>query len=231
MAVGIFMEYGEQLIQFPVNPEEINVNIEGNNEKTEVIKLGEVNIARDMKLASIEFESFLPDKNSYPFILTKNQFKEPKFYIDFIEKVRKEKKPIRFIVSDKNINLLALIDNFKFGYKAGDDDVYYSISLSEYRELKVKTVKISDYENKRPQKVEQPPKPVSVNKQVTPGCKVLVNGRLHRDSYGSGPGMTLSNYTGKVNFVQTDGRAYPYHVTNLDDGWMGWVIPSAVKVL
>ncbi|MEG0297627.1 MAG: hypothetical protein RR620_12985 [Clostridium sp.] len=231
MAVGIFMEYGDLLIQFPVNPEEIKINQDGNNEKTEVVKLGEVNIARDMKLASIEFQCFLPATNSYPFILNRNQFEAPEFYIDFINKVRKDKKPIRFIVSDKNINILAIIENFSYSYKAGDDDVYYNISLSEYREIRVKTVQIADYENKRPQKVDPPPKPVSVNKQVTPGCRVLVNGRLHRDSYGSGPGMTLTNYTGKVNFVKTDGRSHPYHVTNLSDGWMGWVLSSAVKVL
>ena len=65
---------------------------------------------------------------------------------------------------------------------------------------------------------------------MTPGCSVIVNGRLHRDSYGSGPGMTLSNYRGKINFVQ-NGRSHPYHVTDPSGRWMGWVTASSVRVI
>lgn len=231
MAISVFMEYGKEIIQFPVNPEELELNKSGNNETTEVVKLGEISIPKDIKLATIEFESFLPQNNVGSYIKTKNKFKGPQFYIDFIDKVRNAKKPVRFIVSDTNINMLALIDDFKYGYKAGDEDVYFTIGLTEYREYRVKTVKISDYQSNRPQiKKEEPQRPASTNKAVTPGCSVIVNGRLHRDSYGSGPGMTLSNYQGKVNFVQ-NGRSHPYHVTSPNGGWMGWVTSSSVRVL
>lgn len=93
MSVGVFMEYRGLVIQFPINPEELKVKIEGSNETKEVVKLGEINIAKDKKLSTIEFESFLPKDNIYPFIRTKNQFQEPKYYIDFIEQVRGDKKP------------------------------------------------------------------------------------------------------------------------------------------
>ncbi|MGG7176198.1 hydrolase [Clostridium paraputrificum] len=231
MGLSIFMEYNNELIQFPVNPEELGVSKEGNNETTEVVKLGEINIPKDTKLATIEFESFFPKHNVGSYVRTRNKFQGPQFYMDFINKVRNDKKPVRFIVSDTNINMLALIDNFKYSYKAGDDDTYFTIALREYREYRVKTVKISDYKSNRPQvKKEEPKRPASTNKSVTPGSSVIVNGRLHRDSYGSGPGMTLSNYQGKINFVQ-NGRSHPYHVTNPSGGWMGWVTASSVRVL
>lgn len=230
MSIGIFMEYRGLLIQFPVNPEELKVKTEGNNETTEVIKLGEVNIARDKKLSTVEFESFLPEKNIYPFIRTKNQFEGPKYYIDFIEKVRNEKKPIRFLVSDTNINFMALIEEFEYGYKHGSNDVEFKVSIKEFREVRVKEVKISNYASNRPNRE------TSINRgnssgNVTPGCTVIVNGRLHRDSWGKGPGMTLKNYKGKINFVKTDGRQYPYHVTDMSGGWMGWVTKDSVRVI
>lgn len=232
MSIGIFMEYANELIQLPVNPEELEVVKEGNNDTTEVVKLGEISIPKDTKLATIEFESFLPKYNIGSYIRTKNKFQGPQFYIDFIEKVRSDKKPVRFIVSDTNINMLALIDNFKYSYKAGDEDIYYSIGITEYRDYKVKTVNISNYQSNRPviKKETTESRPASTNKAVTPGCNVIVNGRLHRDSYGAGPGKTLSNYRGKVNFVK-NGRSHPYHVTSPSGGWMGWVTSSSVKVI
>lgn len=230
MSIGIFMEYRGLLIQFPVNPEELKVKTEGNNETTEVIKLGEVNIARDKKLSTVEFESFLPEKNIYPFIRTKNQFEGPKYYIDFIEKVRNEKKPIRFLVSDTNINFMALIEEFEYGYKHGSNDVEFKVSIKEFREVRVKEVKISNYASNRPNR-ETSTNRGNSSGNVTPGCTVIVNGRLHRDSWGKGPGMTLKNYKGKINFVKTDGRQYPYHVTDMSGGWMGWVTKDSVKVI
>lgn len=231
MAMAIFMEYKELLIQFPVNPEELKINKEANNETIEVVKLGEISVAKDMKLATLSFDSFLPADNVYPFILTKNKFEKPEFYINFLESRMKNKEPVRFILSDSKINMLALINKFEWGYKAGTQDVYFTLDIVEFREVRVKEVKISDYADKRPvQQTNTRPTTNSSSKSVTPGCNVLVNGRLHRDSYGKGPGMTLKNYKGKVNYIQK-GRSHPYHVTQPNGAWLGWVIPSAIQVL
>lgn len=230
MAMGIFMEYKGLLIQLPINPEELKLKIEGNNDTKEVVKFGEINIAKDCRLATVEFESFLPEKNNYPFILTKNQFEKPKFYIDFIERVRKDKKPVRLIVSDTEINMLALIDNFEYSFKAGPNDIYYTLNFTEFREARVKEVKVSNY-GTRPGKSTSKNRGGSSANNVTSGCTVIVNGRLHRDSYGSGPGMTLRNYKGKINFIKRDGRKYPYHVTDMHGGWMGWVTKDSVRVI
>lgn len=227
---SIFMEYGNEVIQFPVSPPELKIKREGNNEKEEVVKLGEVNIPRDAKLATTEFESFYPKEDSYSFITTKGKFQPPEFYNKFIDKVRKEKKPIRFIVTKTNINMLMLIDDYEYGYEAGDIDTMFTISMSEYKELTAKTVVIAKKEE--PKKAVSTPRPAPAEKKVTPGCTVMVNGRLHRDSYGKGPGKTLKNYKGKINFVKDPKkRSHPYHVTDMRGGWMGWVIPSAIKVL
>ncbi len=196
----------------------------GSNETVEMVKLGQVSVLRDRQLQQVEFSSFFPQKPDYAFVKTKDKFEKPDFYIQFIEQVRKDKKPLRLVVSDTPINFLASVEDFEYGYQAGTEDVYYTISLAEYRESTVKLVVI---ENK-----PSPPKPAqsrpNTSGAITAGCEVIVNGRLHRDSYGSGPGKTLRGYRGKVNYIKL-GRGYPYHVTTPSGGWLGWVTAGSVK--
>lgn len=225
MAIGIFMESGDLVIQFPVNPEELTVTRASNNETIEIVKLGEVSIPKDSKLTTIEFSSFLPAENYYPFILTKNQFSYPEFYIDFLNEKMNNKKFFRFIVSDTNINMLVLINNFEYKYVAGTNDVNFTLSLIEYKDFKVKEVVISNNSNTSNSDNRTP----ETKKEVTIGCNVKVNGRLHRDSWGKGPGKTLNNYTGKVNLIAWNG--YPYHITTPNGAHLGWVLKEAVEVI
>ncbi|MBP3037990.1 hypothetical protein J9303_00515 [Bacillaceae bacterium Marseille-Q3522] len=233
MAIGFFIEYGGQVVQFPVNPEEIKINKDSNNETTEIVKLGEVTELGIPSLSETSFECFFPASKDYPFVLTKNKFWSPGQYIDFIEKIRRERRPCRFVVSDTKINILASVESFEYGHQWGDhEDVYYTLDLKEFREHAAKFVKII-------QQVTQPNRPAvstsnkqsaSTNKPVTKGCRVIVNGRLHRDSYGGGPGRTEVNAERLVNFIKP-GRSHPYHVTLLNGGWRGWVTASSVRVL
>lgn len=55
------------------------------------------------------------------------------------------------------------------------------------------------------------------------GDKVILNGRLYRDSYGNGPGQTRSNYPCTITIKVDTSRPCPYHV----DG-IGWVYPSSL---
>ena len=64
-------------------------------------------------------------------------------------------------------------------------------------------------------------------KQITIGCDVVLNGRVHYDSYGAKPGKTFTNYRGKVNFINKKG-SHPYHVTTPDGSWLGWVTAESV---
>lgn len=240
----MFIEYDNQVVKFPVNPEEIKLCTSGDNETSSIVSLGEINILKSVKLSTLEFDCFFPASKNASYVLTKGDFRSPNFYIDFIKKIRNAKKPCRFIVSGTKINMLCSIESFDFGITAGPvGDIEYSISLREYKSFTVREVKITDYGSYRP-KIKNVNSSVSVSKPAaapaaaapakkTPyaGCTVIVNGQLHRDSYGSGPGQWRRNYTGKINFIKTDGRPYPYHVTTPSGGWLGWVLASAVEVV
>ncbi|NCU30387.1 hypothetical protein EOM57_01130 [Candidatus Saccharibacteria bacterium] len=234
----IFIEYDNRVVALPVNPQEIMLLREGNNETTEIVSLGEINMLKAPKLAGLSFECFFPPNADASYVLTKGDFRAPDFYIDFIEAIRKAKKPCRFIVSKTKINLLASIETFSYGIKAGPvGEVYYSLAIKEYVNYGVKEVKITDYGANRPKtknvntavSVTKPTPPAPAKKSVYAGCTVIVNGQLHVNSYGAGPGQWRRGFRGKINFINLSG-SHPYHVTTMDGGWQGWVLASAVEV-
>ena len=222
--IRFFLEYGNKVMQLPVNPEALTVKTDGNNSTAEIVKLGEVNLLGNVKLTEISIESFFPAHSDYPWVLTKGKFEGPKAYIDHINKARKDKKPLRLVVSGANINMLMGVESFEYSYVAQGDDISYTLSLKEYREYMARTVTLQVEQKKTA------PARANTSKEVTIGCTVIVNGRLHRDSYGAGPGLTEKNAKRKVNYIQK-GRKYPYHVTTMDGGWRGWVTADSVKVV
>ena len=50
--------------------------------------------------------------------------------------------PIRLIMSNTPINMLVTIENFEPGLQDGSGDVYYSLALSEFKEIILETKKV-----------------------------------------------------------------------------------------
>lgn len=235
MAIEIYFEYEGTIFKLPVTPEEIKLQRSGNNEIVEVVGLGEINQLKKPKLSKIEIESFFPSSKDASYVLTKGKFKNADYYIKTFEKIMKAKKPLRLIVSDTRINLMVSIESFDYWIGPGDaKDVYFKLSMLEYREHKVKEVKLVETQgaqnNKKKKKTTKEPREQPSKKAPYVGCKVKVNGQLHRDSYGSGGGQWLKNFEGKINFINNSGT-HPYHITDMSGAWFGWVLASAVEVI
>ena len=232
MAIRFFFEFNNQVVQLPVNPEEIVVKSGGNNKTEEIVKLGEINILREKKLKTISFECFFPKDSSPPYVLTKGKFEDGNFYSEFFEKIRDSKKPCRFIISDTKINMLVSIEDFDSGYKSGDEDLHYHISIKEYRPHEAKIVKIKLPENKaEPAKVTPPPAaPPRPKTGFSIGDTVIANGKYWYTSYGDSPYGTFNNFTGKISHIVADkNRKYRYHITTPSGGYRGWVAESQMK--
>lgn len=230
MAIRFFFEFDNQVVQLPVNPEEIMINSSGNNKTEEIVKLGEINLLREKKLEAFMIECFLPTDSSAPYVLTKGKFQKPQFYIDFFENIRKEKKPFRFLISDTKINMLASIEDLEYGLKAGDDDTHYSLSIKEYRPFSSKVVKITLPATKsEPAKVTAPA-PERPKTGFAIGDTVIANGNYWYSSYGANPHGTFKNFTGKISHIVADkGRKYRYHITTPSGGYRGWVAENQIS--
>lgn len=231
MAIRFFFEFENRVVQLPVNPEKVTLKSPGNNKTEEIVKLGEINILRDKKLQDLSFECFLPINSNPPYVLTKGKFEKPNFYIDFFEKIRKSKKPCRFIISDTKINMLVSVENFDYGLVAGDEDTHYGITLKEYRPFSSKIVKIKlPAKKSEPAKVAPPPPQPRPKTDFSIGDTVVVNGKYWYTSYGNSPFGTFNNFTGKISHKVADkNRKYRYHITTPSGGWRGWVAESQMK--
>lgn len=230
MAIRFFFEFENQVVQLPVNPEEITMISSGSNKTEEIVKLGEINLLREKKLIECDIEGFLPINSNAPYIVTTGRFEPPKFYLDFFEKVRANKNPFRFIISDTNVNILASIEKLEYGLKAGDADTYYSITIKEYKPYSSKKVTIT-----APATTTAPAQIVKAPEErpktgFSIGDTVIANGKYWYSSYGDSPFGTFSNFTGKISHIVADkNRKYRYHITTPSGGYRGWVAETQIK--
>ena len=220
----------------PIAPSKLQLKIQNENKTLTLINEGEVNILKKAGLTDISFDLLLPNVK-YPFATYKSGFVSAKGFLGQLEKMKTDKKPFQFIVTrtfpsgkmifDTNMKVSLEDYQIKEDRKEGFD-VVVSVKLKQYKDFGTKTcnIKFKDTKPKAEVKKERPSNP----KNIGIGSNVIVNGRLHRDSYGNGAGQTRTNYRGKVNFINMKG-SHPYHVTTPDGGWLGWVTASSVKAV
>ena len=161
------------------------------------------------------------------------------FFFIFINKIRDDCKPCHLTVTGIGFDDDVVIESFDYYHKAGDhEDTYYSIKLKRYTHYQVSVVSKIDIQSQLKKSGISGSKSSgsskSSNSSVSPkatnitiGCEVILNGRVHRDSYGGGPGKSFTNYKGKVNLINKKG-SHPYHVTTPSGGWLGWVTKESV---
>lgn len=233
MDIGIFIEFNGQVVQIPVNPPTFKVQTGSNHASSEIITLGEIVVPKKKKLSSITWDSFFPYESWYPAIRTKGGFKSADFYLTFIDKIRDSCKPCHLTVTGIGFDDDVVIETFDYNHQAGDhEDTYYSITFKRYQHYGVSVVSSSASPTtaNRPKTMGTVAPQASVTPkatEVTIGCDVILNGRVHYDSYGSKPGKTFTNYKGKVNLINKQG-SHPYHVTTPSGDWLGWVTKESV---
>lgn len=127
----------EEKLRLPVPPASFELQTGNNNTTVNVNSAGEVNIIGKKKLDSLSFSTFFPSKN-YTFCQY-NNFPAPYECVEMLKKWRDSGKPIRIIITDTDINHTVSIEGFNYGEKAGSRDVEFSLSLKEYRFLKVQS--------------------------------------------------------------------------------------------
>ncbi len=224
----------------PIAPSKVQLKIENQNKTLNLINDGEINILKKPGLTIIEFDALLPQVK-YPFATYKDGFQDASFYMEKLKTLKMSEEPFQFIVTrelaGKNLfgtNIKVSLEDYKLKEEVKNGvDVIVTIKLKQYKDYGTKTCNITIAKPK-PQAAPEPPKVSPQNsrpsspKKIGIGSEVIVNGRLHRDSYGGSPGQTRTNYKGKVNFINMKG-SHPYHVTTPSGGWLGWVTASSVK--
>lgn len=117
-------------IKLPVTPEEFFCSVSNKNGTVNINNDGDYNMIGMTGLKSISLSSFFPAQY-YSFCVCTP--KEPSEYVETIEAWRTSGYPVTIVITGTSINLDCLIESFTYGYKDGTEDIYYTLSLKEYR--------------------------------------------------------------------------------------------------
>lgn len=136
MDIFLSINNREQVIQLPIVPSELKIPSPENHTKMDTISQGEIKLLGPDGLKEFAISSFFP-KRHYPFSRdTKYKGWE---YVELIEAWRKRKVPMRIVVTDTPINMAYAIDNFEYGVQDGSGDIYFTLSVSEFPLIKIRS--------------------------------------------------------------------------------------------
>lgn len=158
--IWLTFDNNREYIQLPVNPPELSVGNGSQNESFNVSRLGEVTVIQEPKAKTFSFESFFPATPGPYLDILPDDLKPPWLYVLIIDTWKNSGQPVRFLITESDINYLCSIEDFSYSEKAGDvDTIYYSLTLKEYKIV-------------TPRKLEQKNgKLISKNKPKRPGAK------------------------------------------------------------
>lgn len=149
----------ESPIELPVNPSEVTITYPGNPTNYDVEGLGEIIVPRIPKLATLSFESFFPRERVYQTLNNGEGWYSPEWYVTYFKKLQKSRIPCELVISRGsdtyrefdggnsflvnqdyfNTVLNAVILDLSITDKGGEPgDVYYNMTISEYRDASPK---------------------------------------------------------------------------------------------
>ena len=227
---NIYLKFGSKKMVIPVNPEEITIKNPTDNKEYDVIGVGQVVVQRKPSLKEVSWEGFFPASKSDPYV---NQGADsPEDYADEILSAMKARQKIRLIITrDKlfDTNMRCIVSEFETTDKGGEPgDLYYSITLQEYKDYTPQTVTIITQPQTTPE--QQPEATTTEERPVeTPvlrvGATVIANGKYWYDSYGAKPFGTANNIQTTVTRI-VEGNPYPVHI-----GSYGWLKADQLQIV
>lgn len=134
MDIFLSVNNREQVIQLPIVPIEFKIASPVNNETFTTINQGDIKLFGERGLKDLVISEFFPAKE-YPF--SRSNVYMGWEYVDIIESWRERKLRVRMVITETPINIVMAIDNFEYGPKDGTGDVYYSLSLSEFKDIQL----------------------------------------------------------------------------------------------
>lgn len=221
----IYLNFGGKL-KIPVNPEKIDIKYPTDHKQYEVLGIGKIVVPKKPSLKEISWESFFPRYGEDPY--TNSGIKSPEDYVKKIEKAMKTRQKGRVIISRSGLydtNMRCIVSDFQTTDKGGEpNEIYYSLTLQEYRDYSPETVSIVSTQESQPTQVTAEQEREVENPVLRVGATVIANGRYWYDSNGSKPYGTANNLSTTVTRI-VSGHPYPVHI-----GQYGWLQESQLQI-
>lgn len=244
---GLFFARDGLVVRIPVNPEKIDTEKGNENDDYNVLSLGPIVVPRLPALKVISWESQFPGRPNDPWVLTKNEFKEPEFYIQFFEAAMNDRVPITYtpvrcyedgtpyMTSETGMDVL--VTSFEYWEQGAETgDFYYSIELTEYKDYTPRilqtqsggTITNADAQTATVTRTRQIPQG-----KLYAGVTVKVTGAVYGSNAGESPVAQLSGLYGTVGRLVTADPLTPYPVMIRDSygNFVGWVKEEDCQVV
>lgn len=229
---SFFIGINQNIIEIPVNPQEYTISYPTENKIYNILSIGDVVLPELPSLMEVAWDSYFPG-NSQDGMLMGHTWKQPERYIKTIREAMEKKYVVDLVISryeaDGNkmfdTNVSAIIQNFEITEKGGEiGDIYYKISMKEYREFAPKIIQMGKGDN---QTIVQEEKQRKTELVVCVGAKVIANGKYWYSSYGDKPYGIANNKQTTIQRILSDpSREYPILI-----GQLGWVKEEQLQVI
>ena len=196
----------------PVNPESFAFTEKHNNTSVNVNSIGEVNLLgkRDLKTGTISSHFPKRDRN----YANNSGRQAPYTYINKLLSWKSSGKPIQLIITGTKINFQVTIETLKYGEQDGTGDVYYDLTLKEYRAVEIKKTKLKK-KKKTTKKKSKPKRPAAKKRTKTYTVKsgdCLWN--IAKKFYGNGAQYTKI-YNANKGKIKNPNLIYPGQVLTI----------------
>ncbi|MCC0718307.1 LysM peptidoglycan-binding domain-containing protein [Clostridioides sp. ZZV14-6105] len=140
----IWLRQANNAFRFPVIPSSFEINGSATINTSNILRVGDIAVFGGLGLKTIELSSFFPNQE-YSFC-NYNGFPKPYDCINLIESWMREGYILRFIITETNINFECIIADFNYREQDYSRDVYFTLSLKEYRRIQISKVNINNDE-------------------------------------------------------------------------------------
>lgn len=243
---GLFFSIDSEglVLRLPVNPETLPVSRESDNGEYNILGVGSIMIPRIPRQKVVSISSFFPGR-PFPGVLTSGGFQPPEFYINFFERVMRDKlvivyTPVRYyedgtpFSGGDDSGFKVLVTRFNTEERGGETgDFYYDLELTEYRDYspQLQTPQQGQTGDNGAVIVTTEPTRDIPPTQLVVGSVCVCNGRYYVSSYGDDPHGNGNGRRVKVSRIVDLSRAYPYHITTESGGPLGWTTADSLQVV
>lgn len=227
---AIYISGSNGNMQLPVNPEEYTIEYPSDNERYNILGIGEVIQPRLPALKIISWEGLLPASGE-AFEMIRGV--TPEYFIDVITRYQRNLEQIQFIASrvtergfvfDSNIK--CTVTNFSHREVGGEPgDFYYNIELTEYKDYEAKAVSLIPSGTNSVKADTSPQR--ETGGTINVGDNVIANGTYYYSSYGDSPTGNANNLRTTVTRIVGSPNAnqkFTYHI-----GHYGWLTVGQLK--
>ena len=134
---------GESKFQFPILPEEINIQYDGGSASLDIDGLGEATLKRDRGARRISFSSIFPTEKVSGY--QREGIANPEVIVSFFDFWMRNNTVLQFVVTGTQIRMFCTVEVFTVSEKGGDiGTIHFNLRLKEYKKTGIRQVNVSE---------------------------------------------------------------------------------------